>query len=233
VIARTYAVAHMGRHATGGYDVCDGTHCQLYQPSRIATSRFTPVARQALVRTRGEVLTFAGRPADALFHSDCGGHTAPSTTAWGGLPVPYLAGREDDVPQGTHRAWEFTVNNAALRNALNSDARSTVGSRLDTLTVVERDETGRAVRVELKGERRQLLRAEQLRAILTAKLGDRTIQSTRFTVKETGSRWQFSGTGFGHGVGLCQVGAAARARRGESLAGILRTYYPGTKLVAS
>jgi len=233
VIARTYALAHVGRHGADGYDVCDGTHCQLYQPSRTATSRFTATARRALTRTRGDVLTFAGRPVDALFHSDCGGHTAASTTAWGGAPVPYLSGRDDDVPQATHRAWQFSVNNEALRNAVNSDGRSAVGSRLDALTVVERDESGRAVRVELRGERRQVLRAEQLRAIVTAKLGDRTIQSTRFTVKETGTRWEFSGTGFGHGVGLCQVGAAARARRGESLADILRTYYPGTKLVSS
>jgi len=230
VIARTYALAHMGRHAADGYDVCDSTHCQLYQPARIQTSRFATAAREAATRTRGEVLTFAGRPADALFHSDCGGHTAAATTAWGGAPVPYLSGREDDVPQGTHHEWTFSLTSAALRAALNTDPRSAVGSRLDALTVIERDESGRAVRVELRGEKRELLRAEQLRAVLTAKLGDRSIQSTRFTVKETGGRWQFSGTGFGHGVGLCQVGAAARARRGESLADILRAYYPGTKL---
>jgi len=230
VIARTYALAHMGRHAADGYDVCDGTHCQLYQPARIQTSRFTSAAREAVTRTRGQLLTFAGRPADALFHSDCGGHTAAASTAWGGAPVPYLSSHEDDVPQGTHHEWQFSLTATALRAALNTDPRSAVGSHLDALTVVERDESGRAVRVELRGERRELLRAEQLRAVLTAKLGDRSIQSTHFTVKETGGRWQFSGTGFGHGVGLCQVGAAARARRGESLADILRAYYPGTKL---
>ena len=230
VLARTYALAHLGRHASEGFDLCDSTHCQLYQPARLTTSRFAPAARQAVTRTAGRVLTFAGRPAEAVFHSDCGGHTAASATAWGNAPVPYLASHKDDVPEGTHHEWQFRTTTAALRAALNADPKAVVGSRLDAVTVVERDSSGRAVRVEVRGERRQILRAEQVRAILNSRLGDRAIQSTRFTVTTTGSAWLFTGTGFGHGVGLCQVGAAARARRGDSLSDILSAYYPGARL---
>ena len=230
VLARTFAAAHLGRHAAQGYDLCDDTHCQLYQPGRVASSRFARVAREAVAKTRGRVVTFAGRPAEALFHSDCGGHTAPSTSAWGGAPVPYLAGRRDNVPGATHRPWEFSVATAPLRAALNSDPRSAVGARLDDLAILERDTSGRAVRIAIKGERQSILRAEQIRAIVNGQFGDRAIQSTRFTVKHSGSRWTFHGTGFGHGVGLCQVGAAARARRGESLERILLAYFPATEI---
>src|SRR5690349_14224969 len=37
VLARTYAAAHPGRHASDGFDVCDTTHCQLYEPDRLRT----------------------------------------------------------------------------------------------------------------------------------------------------------------------------------------------------
>jgi stage II sporulation protein D len=53
--------------------------------------------------------------------------------------------------------------------------------------------------------------------------------STRFTIDRTPNGFRLNGTGFGHGVGLCQVGAIARARRGDSVAAILGHYYPGAK----
>ncbi|MEO7193182.1 MAG: SpoIID/LytB domain-containing protein [Vicinamibacterales bacterium] len=232
ILARTYAVAHLRRHAADGYDLCDGTHCQLYQPGRLTTSRFAPTARQAVTRTAGKILTFGGRPAEALYHSDCGGHTSPSTTAWGGSPVPYLAGGADILPPGTHHLWTLTLSNLDLRSALNAEPRTAVGRRLDRVSVPARDASGRIAEIELLGEKRVVLRGEQFRAAVNAKLGDRAIQSTRFTVVRMGSAFRFTGSGFGHGVGVCQVGAAARARRGESVETILRTYLPGTRLAA-
>jgi stage II sporulation protein D len=230
IIARTYAVAHLGRHAAQGFDLCDGTHCQLYQPGRLATSRFAPAARAAVTRTAHEILTYEGRPAEALFHSDCGGHTAPADTVWGGSPVPYLVGAPDDVPGDVHRHWQFEVTTAALRQALNADPRSAIGARLDGLVILGHDSSGRVEQLELKGQHTQIVRAEQLRAIVNARLGDRALQSTRFIIRHVGTTWTFSGTGFGHGVGLCQVGAAARARRGDGLQAILSSYFPGARL---
>src|SRR5262245_3074570 len=56
ILARTWAVAHLGRHRDAGFDLCDTTHCQIYEPGRIATSRFTEAARQAVTRTSGIIL---------------------------------------------------------------------------------------------------------------------------------------------------------------------------------
>ena len=47
VVARTYAVFSIGRHHAEGFDLCDSTHCQLYEPGRLKTSRFADVARLA------------------------------------------------------------------------------------------------------------------------------------------------------------------------------------------
>jgi stage II sporulation protein D len=218
ILARTYAVAHLGRHAEDDFDLCDGTHCQLYQPARLTTSRFAAVAREAVRQTAGEVLVYRGAPAETLFHADCGGHTDSASAVWGGAPVPYLTGRIDDVPEGTHRTWH-------------ADARSRVGGRLTGLRVSARDDSGRAAFVEIQGARTVTVRGEIFRSIVTDALGVRSLQSTRFVVRRAGGAFHFEGVGFGHGVGLCQVGAAARARRGETVEEILAAYYPGTTLV--
>jgi stage II sporulation protein D len=230
VLARTYAIGHLGRHRQEGFDLCDGTHCQLYQPGRIKTSRFADAARRAVDRTRGVVLTFARQPADALYHADCGGHTASADDVWGNRHVPYLSGSSDGVPAAEHRTWRFEAPEQQIRAALNADARSAVGRRLIAITVAARDGSGRAARLQVSGDRASLLRGEDLRAILNRAFGPRAIMSTRFELQRRGSMYHFSGTGFGHGVGLCQAGAAARAARGAALGDILSAYFPGVAL---
>ena len=230
VLARTYALAHLGRHQKDGYDLCDGTHCQLYDPARVGPSRFTDAARQAADVTRGLVLVSGLRPVDALFHSDCGGHTAAADAVWGGPPVTYLPGTIDEVPTLTHRKWQFDLPLTRLRTALNLDARTAVGRRLDRLSIVRRDESGRAARIEVKGTTTHVVSGEELRAVLNQTFGDRAIMSTRFQIAQTTSAIRLTGTGFGHGVGLCQVGAAARARQAEPVAAILAAYFPGAGL---
>jgi stage II sporulation protein D len=230
VLARTYAVAHLGKHQDEGFDLCDSTHCQLYQPARIKTSRFAAAAREAIEHTRGVVLMYSRLPAEALYHSDCGGHTASADAVWGGQQVPYLTGSPDHVPSATHRTWTFDAPVERVRAVLNADPRSAVGRRLDRIVVSARDDSGRAREVQVRGDKTRTLRGEDLRAILNSEFGFRAIMSTRIAVERRGHTYRFTGTGFGHGVGLCQTGAAARAARGESLATILSAYYPGAAL---
>jgi stage II sporulation protein D len=230
VLARTYALAHLGRHQKDGFDLCDSTHCQLYQPGRIKTSRFSQAARRAVDQTRGVVLTFSRVPAEALYHSDCGGHTASADAVWGGAHVPYLTGAPDHVPSLTHRTWTFDAAVEKVRAVLNLDPRSAVGRRLDRIAVTTRDDSGRAREIQVRGERTRTLRGEDLRAILNSEFGFRAIMSTRIEVERRGATYRFTGTGFGHGVGLCQTGAAARAARGQAVAEILAAYYPGAAL---
>lgn len=230
VLARTYAAAHLGRHRAQGFDLCDGTHCQLYQPSRLRTSRFAADADAAAARTRGMILTFNARPIDALYHADCGGHTASAASIWG-TSVSYLAGTTDVDATSDHRVWTFDVAAATLETVLARDSRTNPGGPLAAIEVVSRDDSARAVDITLRGPAGRQVRGEVFRAVVNAALGDRAILSTRFRVIRQGATYRFEGTGFGHGVGLCQVGAAARARRGASLDDILQVYYPGAILV--
>lgn len=229
VVARSYAVAKLGRHRDEGFDVCDSTHCQLYQPARRQSSRFAAAAAQAGERTRGMVLTYEARPIEALFHSDCGGATAAADAVWGGAPVPYLKMAVDDFPEPTHRPWRVVAKTDQVRKALNEDSRTSVGRKLESIVIASRDASGRAAGLSVRGERSFTVRGDILRSVLNRTLGDRAVLSTRFTIQRQGGDYVFAGIGFGHGVGLCQRGAAARLRRGDSVADVLRAYYTDTK----
>lgn len=231
VIARTYAVSNRGRHAKDGFDVCSTTHCQLYEPARLRTSRWTAVVRAAVQRTAGQLLWFAEGPARAVFHADCGGHTSNAASVWGGVAPAYLSGATDNGPAGhAHVDWTFETRTAALRAALNADPRTAVGARLDWIEIAGRDQAGRAEKILLRGTRTFVVRGEVFREALTRALGVKTLRSTRFTVKKSRDAFVFSGKGFGHGVGLCQAGALARLKAGASPDEVLAHYFPGTQL---
>ncbi len=234
IIARTYAQAHRGRHAREGFDLCSTTHCQIYEPGRLATSRWRSAVRGASARTAGIILWYDGAAADAVYHADCGGRTSAAADVWGGAGFPYLrAVLDGGKAQDAHTAWRYVVDADTLRRALDADPRTRVDGRLTSIAVLTRDGLGRAQRVVLRGARELPVAGADLRAVATAAFGARSIRSTRFEVRLDGAQFLFSGTGFGHGVGLCQAGAIARLAAGESPRRVLQRYYPGTVLVGA
>ena len=233
VIARTYATAHLGRHQREGYDLCSTTHCQLYQPSRLKTSSWAPLADEAVAHTAGMVLWYGTGPASALFHADCGGHTSTAVDIWGGTVRPYLKGAADDgAARSAHTTWRYEAGRAEMTAALNASARTRVGKDLREITIAQRDHGGRALLITLKGTREVTVRAEDLRTVLANAFGVKSVRSARFDVSKQGSRFVFTGKGYGHGVGLCQAGAYARLKAGALPEQVLARYYPGTRLIA-
>ena len=99
--------------------------------------------------------------------------------------------------------------------------------------MLARDAAGRVVRLTLQGTRVVTLRGTEFRTALSEALGPPGLRSTLFTISRAGGRFVFEGRGFGHGVGLCQTGALARARADQSARDILAFYYPGAVLTRS
>jgi hypothetical protein len=82
--------------------------------------------------------------------------------------------------------------------------------------------------LKLTGLRPDTISGEKFRTLM----GARQFRSTAFEVDRVGTGLQFRGTGYGHGVGMCVIGASRRARRGESATAILAKYYPGLDVVS-
>ncbi len=234
VITRNYALKNLARHAHNGYDFCNSTHCQRYITVRDEGARadFYELLHRALRETAGETLRDEqGRIVDAYFSADCGGATANAQSLWERPAPVYLRGVHDDYcANSPYRNWTDTIPLARLAKALRTDPRSDVGARLDNVRVVKRDATGRAEMIELQGERRRLLRGWDFKIIVGRALGWNVLKSSRFEVERAGANLIFHGSGFGHGLGLCQTGAHVMAERGATYRQILNFYLPGTSV---
>ncbi len=231
VVARTYAVSNLRRHARDRFDLCDTTHCQRYAPVRDESARpdFYELARRAVRETAGQVLRDArGRVAESYFSASCGGATADVQKLWGAAHAPaHLRGVRDDACAASTQKWADVIPAAQLARALHADERSDVGERVEGVRVVRRDRTGRAEMVEVVGARRRSLRGWDFKIIVGRTLGWGVLKSSRFEVTRAGSAFVFRGTGFGHGLGLCQAGAHVSAGRGASYRQILARYFQG------
>ncbi len=226
IAVRTYALKNRGRHAKDGYDFCSTTHCQRFvsgvrsprvskgteadqaPPDGRASDRMIAAVRS----TEGQILLDnRGQLADAYFGASCGGETANVGTLWGVTPPEYLRGVSDEYClAGPHAHWSDTITRSDLLRALQSDARTNVGGRLDQVMVSKRDETGRAEFITLEGEHRKSVRGWDFKIIVGRVLGWNVLKSSRFEVSRAGSNFIFFGSGFGHGLGLCQEGAHVR-----------------------
>ncbi len=100
------------------------------------------------------------------------------------------------------------------------------GGRLKDVRVDGRTSSGRVARLHLSGLRPDLITGDQFRLAI----GAVELRSTAFAVDKRGGSLRFTGHGFGHGVGMCVIGAGRRASRGESARAILAQYYPGLDL---
>ena len=249
VAVRTYALKNRGRHARDGYDFCSTTHCQRFfgrdptvsegasligGTSAASTQSTLPDGRiSAAVRsTEGQVLVDDREQlVDSYFGASCGGETANLGTLWGKPPPPYLRGvRDEYCLSGPHATWTDNISRADLLRALQSDARTNVGTRLDQIVVSKRDDTGRAEFIAIEGENRKTVRGWDFKIIVGRVLGWNLLKSSRFEVARQGSNFIFRGSGFGHGLGLCQEGAHVMAARGIGYQRILEKYFPGTLL---
>jgi stage II sporulation protein D len=234
VVSRTYALKNLQRHANEGYDFCDTTHCQRYVftvTDERNHARFKNLLKRAVDETEGEtLLDEEGQIADAYFHADCGGMTANMETLWGVSAPGYLTGVSDEYCLTTEHEWVNVISAAKLVRALHGDSRSDIGARLENIIITSRDRTGRVEFLALEGEQRRVVRGWDFKMIVGRALGWNMLKSSRFEVTRTGPNFVFRGRGFGHGLGLCQEGAHALARRGVSYRQILSHYFPGTNI---
>jgi stage II sporulation protein D (peptidoglycan lytic transglycosylase) len=226
LVARTYAIANLGRHAADGFDLCSRTHCQLYRPL-VAGARWEDAIATAVERTSGSMIAYDGAPILALFHANCGGRTSAAEDIWGGTARPYLVGVDDPECDTPAAHWHVTLARDALLRVFDADARTRVDGRLDSIDVLESDRAGRVMLAALTGQRSPVVRGEELRALLQRTFGARSIRSPRFVVHRDHDAFVFDGSGSGHGAGLCQFGALTRIRGGASARDVIEHYYRG------
>jgi len=220
VASRTYALDRMRRTAPGRpWHVRDDRSSQVY--SGLVPTTVTRIHR-AVADTAGMVVTWRSRPVPAYFHSTCGGHTAPGWEIFGGPRLPPLAGTPCPHCRISrlHR-WKADFPADEVARALSLPAAPT---RVEVCALLE---GGRAKTIRFHAPGPVELPAADVRM----RLDPGKLYSTLFFRLEiVDGRLVAEGGGWGHGVGMCQMGAAGMARAGASAGDILLRYYPGASL---
>lgn len=205
IVSRTYTIQAHRRHATEGFHVCDRVHCQVYH----GLTTVTDTMYAAVAATRHKILiSGSGAPITAAFHSNCGGHTQGAEAVWR-TSLPYLRCMADTFClKGNHSHWETTVDSDKWGDWLAAARGHADGptSLLPTERKPHLMDTTVAIRA----------------AAARAAFG---LPSAFFVAIDDGETVDLIGRGFGHGIGMCQEGAMARAEAGHTSWEILNAYY--------
>lgn len=237
VAARTYAYRHFESRASLGFDVFADTRDQVYN----GRPQNAELSDRAILETAGEILTYENKPIEAYYHSTCGGFTA-STAVWGKEPISYLISRADTNELGkpfcsesSYSHWErqFSAKTlfALFRKNLSSAGvkNAPAFKKIRSIVVESTFEGGRIMLLSILTDKGSFSVLGDKVRWLFAENG-KILPSSNFTLTLKDEKWILEGSGFGHGIGLCQMGARARAQNGESYREILNFYYPFTTL---
>ena len=131
--------------------------------------------------------------------------------------------------------WKVSYTQAELSELIRRKSGIDFGTIID-LIPLERGGSGRIVRLKIVGTTRTLIIGKELEIRRT--LSESHLYSSAFVVdKEMGendipARFVLTGAGWGHGVGLCQIGAAVMGAKGYAYDAILTHYFPGATVEA-
>ena len=129
--------------------------------------------------------------------------------------------------------WKVRYTQAELAELIRTKTKSDYGDIID-LIPVQRGPSGRICKLKIVGTLKTLTIGKEMEIRRT--LSDSHLFSSAFVVdkgeiKEGIPQWfLLSGAGWGHGVGLCQIGAAVMGEKGYSYEEILLHYYKGAEI---
>lgn len=240
VAARTYTLSNLGRRKALGFDLYSTVSDQVYH----GYSAEWAVADRAIAETRGVIATYKGKPIAAQYSSTCAGETESIKDAWGGEPVPYLRSVRDRDPgsgdfcrHSPVYTWRVEWNKETLENILATrlpglDPRKAGEFSLRDMDIKKRSPTGRVQLLEIKSNHgTTTLRGDRIRSALRRPVrGQPMLRSTKFDLKFRQNTVVAEGGGYGHGIGMCQMGAIGMAGQGYKYDRILKHYYRGIDL---
>jgi len=245
VISRSWAMRAMQKPNHEGYHVCGDDHCQRYEGLRRMSER----AVQAVRETAGQVLMYGDEVCDCRYHKCCGGRTEIWRTCWEDKEVPYIRSVEcpycgrvsdavlrlalNDYDRETtdFHDWQVTYTAEELGRIIRTKSGIDFGDIIDLIPLA-RGASGRICRLKIVGTKRTETIGKELKIRLW--LSPTCLYSSWFEVKKTAGSstpvFRLDGHGWGHGAGLCQIGAAQMAAEGLSYEQILAHYYVGTRI---
>lgn len=225
IIARTNTLALLeyengtrGKHNTDASD--DHTEFQAYDEKAVNDS-----ISKAVAETRGQVMLNNGKFIYALFHSASNGQTASIEEGFPKLAekAPYLVPVPTEgisMAPEKYQSWTIRVPRSTVKEIMGPEA-----GNLDDIQIAQTGPSGRVLTV--KAGQATIHGAE-----LREKIGFDKLYSTQISkIEAQGNDIVFTGTGWGHGVGMDQWGAKLMAEQGKKASDIVAHYYPQASII--
>ncbi|MBQ3998483.1 MAG: SpoIID/LytB domain-containing protein [Paludibacteraceae bacterium] len=253
IISRSWAMRAMQHPNHEGFHVCGDDHCQRYE----GLHRMNERAIQAVRETAGQVLMYDDEICDCRYYKCCGGRSEIWRTCWEDIDVPYIQSVEcpycgrisertlslvlnnyDQETKDFHD-WKVTYTAEELSEIIRTKSGIDFGTITD-LIPLHRGASGRIDKLRIVGTKHTEDIGKELKIRLW--LSPTCLYSSWFDVKKStikptnpqtsAERQTFTliGHGWGHGAGLCQIGAAQMAEEGFTHEQILAHYYVGTRI---
>lgn len=233
-----------------GFHVCSDDHCQRYQ----GIQQVDPTSLHAIHETANEILiSNKGNIIDTRFSKCCGGVTELFSTCWQPVEMDCIQSIQDPwcdlsslTPQsrrlllsgvlkdydlatpGYGYRWETEITKLEIERNLKEKFGRNIG-RLLKIVPLHRGPSRRIDLIRLEGTESCLELGKEL--WIRRLLSSTHLYSSAFEIEDCGDKLKLHGRGWGHGVGLCQIGAANMAANGASYEEILSFYYPGSKII--
>lgn len=256
VVARGEVFAKIGtRHFLDPYLLCASTHCQVYA----GVGAEHPRTSRAVRSTRGELLFRGSDLVDSVYSASCGGHTENNDAVWSDPPKRSLRGRPDMpaeaagkyLPLKSHlsewlRATPKAWCNLSTHNKPNLFRwmRTIPAGEMDQLIakqkpigqvmaiqIIDRGISGRVKAIRVVGSEGDLVvqREWPIRQLLGMLKSGMFEVGIELNEDQMPTNFHFIGGGWGHGVGMCQLGAIGMSEHGHDHHQILSHYYNGAK----
>lgn len=241
VAARTYALSHLQQYEGEPYDVKSSIIDQIYEGGDVENR----LVNRAIDATVGHVITYHDKLIDAYYHSTCGGMTDNISHVWDRKEIPYLKAVKDGdaCSWSKYFRWQEVFTEAQLRGRVEQYLASDRGrdlrmERIRDVKVVERTPGGRVARLLVYTDSDiYKFHKDRIRWVIGRTSNPNLIlPSDRFEViiaRDNGGNIEtvtFKGSGYGHGVGMCQCGAIGLSRTGWTFDKILKHYYTGVEV---
>ncbi len=183
--------------------------------------------KEIVDQTRGIVMVYDWELFPGYFHSTCGGHTEDINLVFNLKSIPPLSGVVCGYCNSSkYYHWKKRLGRNEIQNKLKQTKFKVRKIRNITTEHIGPGGHCSTIKIDHAGGTNRV-NANDFRLLI----GPNNLRSTSFNITSSGSSFVFEGSGWGHGVGLCQYGTQSMAKSGFKWYDILRHYYPEIDLV--
>lgn len=236
IAARTYAIKNSNRHIN--FDLCDKPHCQNFEGEKLETFK----SYIATKSTNTKIITYKGKPIDAVYHSTCGGITANSEDVWNTY-LPYLRSTKDyetNIDQAFCKQsklfkWQVKIEINKLQKILHKTVpyltNKQFHGKIKSIKIYKnKSQRIEKLIIETTLDKYEVHKDDSIylfsEDLYFSLLPSNFIEKIELNSKEI----IFYGRGFGHGVGMCQFGANYLSSLKYNYEQILKHYYKNIKI---